>query len=137
MIRPQKEKPVDKAFVQSQIDAAGPTGHLVVSFRDYLVPVLDENGEAVKDELGETVHAQHPLGHVRTVSGFPTALIDTHLGIGAGPGKPIFSLIAFTDIDRIHPDAGELPAGNLAPVDAPAPAPPEPTPEPPLEVPPA
>jgi hypothetical protein len=117
--------PVDKAFVQSQIDAAGPAGHLVVSFRDYLTPVLDEAGEAVKDDIGETVHAHDPLGHVRVASGFPVALIDTHLGIGDGPGKPIRQLIAFTDIDRIHADAGELPAGNLTPLDEPAPVPPE------------
>jgi len=119
--------------VQSQIEAAGPVGHLVVSFRDYLAPVLDDNAEAVKDDFGETVHAHDPLGHVRTVSGFPVALIDTHVGIGAGPGKPIHQLIAFADIDRIHPDAGELPAGNLAPLDIPEPAPPEP----PAGVPPA
>ncbi len=125
--------PVDRAFVQSQIEAAGPVGHLVVSFRDYLAPVLDDNAEAVKDDFGETVHAHDPLGHVRTVSGFPVALIDTHVGIGAGPGKPIHQLIAFADIDRIHPDAGELPAGNLAPLDIPEPAPPEP----PAGVPPA
>ncbi len=127
---------MDRAFVQSQIDAAGPVGHLVVSFRDYRTPVLDDNAEAVKDDFGETVHAHDPLGHVRVVSGFPVALIDTHVGIGPGPGKPIHQLIAFTDIDRIHPDAGELPDGNLAhlaPVDVPEPAPPES----PAEVPPA
>jgi len=117
---------VDRAFVQSQIDAAGPAGHLVVSFRDYHTPVLDDSAEAVKDDFGETVHTHDPLGHVRVVSGFPVALIDTHVGIGAAPGKPIDKLIAFADIDRIHADAGELPAGNLAAVDIPEPAPPEP-----------
>jgi len=105
---------VDRAFVQSQIDAAGPAGHLVVSFRDYRTPVLDDNAEAVKDDFGETIHAHDPLGHVRVVSGFPVALIDTHVGIGAGPGKPIHQLIAFADIDRIHPDTGELLPGQLA-----------------------
>lgn len=128
--------PVDRAFVQSQIDAAGPTGHLVVSFRDYLTPVLDDAGEAVKDDVGETVHAHDPLGHVRTVSGFPVALIDTHVGIGAGPGKPITQLIAFTDIDRIHADLGELLPGELATA-AEAPEAVELEPEPPAEAPPA
>ena len=105
---------VDKAFVQSQIEAAGPVGHLVVSFRDYLAPVLDDKAEAVKDDAGETIHAHDPLGHVRVVSGFPVALIDTHVGIGDGPGKSIRHLVAFADIDRIHPDLGELLPGELA-----------------------
>jgi len=131
---------IDRAFVQSLIDEAGPSGHLVVTFRDYLTPVLNEAGEAVKDDrkdddgnpVGETVLAHHPLGHIRTISGYPVILIDTHLGIGFGPGKPIDHLIAFSDIDRVHADLGELPLGELAQAtEASAPAPSEPEVPPP------
>lgn len=127
---------MDRATIQSQIDAAGPAGHLVVTFRDYLVPQLDEAGEAVRALIpketdgvvetdaggnpvmvpeGAVIHAHDPLGHIRTVSGFPVVLLDTHIGIGAGPGQPILNLIPFSDIDRVHADAGELSPGALSP----------------------
>lgn len=108
--------------VQAHIDAAGPDGRLVVKWVDRMTPVLDDRGQAVQDEQGNTVHEETEHGHVRTVAARVVRLIETHLGLGHERGGPIEHLIHFADIVRIEPDPAE-----------PAPEPPADTAPPPAD----
>jgi hypothetical protein len=93
--------------VQAHIDAAGPDGRLVVKFVDRMTPVLDDKGQAVQDQQGNTVHEETEQGHVRTVAARVVKMIETHLGLGHERGGPIEHLIHFADILRIEPDPAE------------------------------
>ena len=106
--------------------AGGIGGRIVVRFRDYLVPKLDEAYEAIKDEVGNTIHEHHPLGHMRIVAGSVVALIDNHLALGAGPGKPIDHLIPLADIEHAQADPVAVDVTPLPPVELPLELPPAP-----------
>jgi hypothetical protein len=106
---------VTKDQIAQHIEAAGGTGsRVVIRYRDYLVPVLDDNAEAVKDEFGNTALEHHPLGHMRAVAANVVALIDNHIALGAGPGKPIDHLIPLVDIEHMTPDP---PAEDVPPLE--------------------
>lgn len=93
---------MDKTAVQSVIEAAGPGGRVTIRYRDYFVPKLDENHEAVKDEAGNAIYGQDEIGHVRTVCAPAHKLIDGHVVLGS-PGA-LTHLIALDDIERMTPD---------------------------------
>jgi hypothetical protein len=146
---------MDRTTVEQLLEAAGPGGRLTIRFRDHLVPQLDENaeavhemtpklddaGNAVTDDAGNTVmvpegpviHVQDEAGIMRTISAAVVQIIDNHIALGVGPGKPIDRLIAFSDIDAIRPDpadhdAAVITAGPSAPAATPASADAAPTP---------
>jgi hypothetical protein len=127
---------MEKTAVESVVQAAGgPGGSVVVRFRDFLTPILNEDGTAAKEltpELddegnyivddegnvnmipeGPVVHELHPLGHVRVTSGIVVKVIDNHLALGPSIAGPIQHLIAFDDIEHVTPD---FPAMDIPPL---------------------
>lgn len=120
---------MDRTTVEQLLEAAGPGGRLTISFRDHVVPQLDDNaeavhamtpqldeaGNAVADEAGNVVmvpegpviHVTDEVGMIRTISAGVAQIIDNHIALGAGPGMPIERLIAFADIEACRPDPAD------------------------------
>jgi hypothetical protein len=113
---------VDRDTIQAAVDAAGPDGRILVRFRDYLVPMLDEAATAVKDALGETVLVHDEAGHERVISGRFLKFAGDHVLLGTPP-RTIEEVIPFADIQDVRPDHAEHPSGSvLMGLAAPAPS---------------
>lgn len=108
---------MDIDALKAHVEAAGGIGgRVMVRFRDHWSPKLAEDHTAVRDEAGQVVHEQSPVGHIRTVLGHVVALVgNTHLALGAGLGKPIDHLIPVDEIEHVTPDLPPAQPESLAP----------------------